>query len=430
VKCVVLVLLAVFPFLAGCAQVTAASAPAPKSRYSSGATATSTPVPTATLVRELIATVTAGLPPVATVAPPGRGSLGIRGVAAIPLGNDSSGQPLFAVVSQGLRNFSTHQTQFIAIYARPASGFRKLAQLDLSSSDFIGPGAVTQVHLDRQQIWLQVTSGAGANGGCFDVLSFDGTNLRDEAHQCLADPNRSHLADIDGDGVPEVVLDQSDNLIFCHACGVAKFVFKVLKWNGSAMVPLDLTPLSASAPADLRDPTNQAVQLANAGLWQEAEATIAPISARTSAVQEPIVAADAGLIRLYADAFANQAKKGPYPLLDNVFYGDYPAALGVLYPLTPAQIFSPRTPLIAGTVAHGFEKSLEQQITTSTNAAIGAEPDLAVAYFLRGWAIYLAKPNDPQVLGDVSRAAQLAPTDPLFTASVAYLQAGSASYGK
>ncbi|HUX87124.1 MAG TPA: hypothetical protein VMW65_08990 [Chloroflexota bacterium] len=433
-KCLILVLLVVLPFFAGCAQVTAASVPTSTGSAPTIPPATSTAapttVPTETGVRPLVATVTARLPPVVTVAPPGRGSLGIRAVAAIPLGPGPSGELLFAVVSQGMRNFSTHQEQFVAIYARSVTGFRMLAQLELPSSDFIGPGALKQVHLDARQVWLQVSSGAGANSGCFDVLRFGGTALHGEAHQCLADPNRSALADIDGDGVTDVVLDQSDNLIFCHACGVTRFSFKVLDWNGSTMVPLNLTPLPVSAPADLRNPTNRAIQLARAGLWQEAEATIAPVSARTTAAKDPVLAADAGLIRLSAETFAKQAQNGPYPLLDNVYYGAYPAALNVMRPMTPAQIFNPQTPLVVGTVAHGFEKSLEKQLMTTTNQAIGAEPNLAAAYYLRGWAAYLANPKDPQVLSDVRRAAQLAPSDPLFTASVAFLQSGASSVGK
>jgi hypothetical protein len=425
----VLLLVASVFILAGCATWTSASTRQGQTDPSVDRDGSSWPPspPAATtesvapLESKLIATVTARLPPTAAAAPPAQGGIGIHGVEVLPLGNGPDGRSLFAVVSQGMRNFSTHQTQFVAIYAaQGTSGFQQLSQLDLPASDFIGPRAIKEVHLDAQHVWLQVFSSAGANSGCFDVLNFDGTRLQDQAHQCLADPNRSHLADVDGDGRLEVILDQSDNLIFCHACGVAKFRFKVLKWNGSAMSQLDLAPLPSSAPTDRRDPTNRAVQLAQAGLWKEAEATISPVQAQ--APGDPLIARDAGLIRLYADAFGTQAQKGPYPLLDDVFYGDYTSALNVLRPLTPAQIFSFPTPLIAGTVAHGFEKSLEQQIITSATLALQAEPDLAAAYYLRGWATYLANPKDPQALRDVARAAQLAPGDQLFAESLNYLR--------
>jgi hypothetical protein len=59
---------------------------------------------------------------------------------------------------------------------------------------------------------------------------------------------------------------------------------------------------------------------------------------------------------------------------------------------------------------------------TTASLAIQAQPDLATAYFLRGWATYLTHKHDPQLLADIIHAAQLAPTEPLFTNSLLYLQ--------
>jgi hypothetical protein len=51
------------------------------------------------------------------------------------------------------------------------------------------------------------------------------------------------------------------------------------------------------------------------------------------------------------------------------------------------------------------------------------KPDLAAAYFLRGWAEYLADPVNllPQAKRDVAKAASLAPNDALYKQSAAFL---------
>src|SRR5439155_9150725 len=49
------------------------------------------------------------------------------------------------------------------------------------------------------------------------------------------------------------------------------------------------------------------------------------------------------------------------------------------------------------------------------------QPDLAPAYFLRGWATYRKDPNSPAALADIKQAAALAPKDALYSQSIAYL---------
>ncbi len=386
---------------------------------------TATPVPQPTQSAQLAATLTAQLAPTATVGPSGMGTIGISGVNTLFLGKGPDGRSLYAAHTVGLRNFLTNQTHFVAIYAQSDGGFQEVSRLVLPDTDYLGDNSVTQQQIDPKLIWLQVEGGAGANSGCFDLLSFDGRTLTDQAHQCNANPNRSRTENLYGSGAPEVVLDQSDNLIFCHACGVTKFKFRVLRWDGSSMVEQKITSLPSPAPADLQRLTNRAVDLAGAGLWKDAQTTITQAKALNP--QDPTVIMDAGLIGLYAGAFGQQAQDGPYPLLDNVFYGDYPAALNVMRPLSPAQIFSQQSPLVVGTVAQGFEQSLEQQLITSTTQALQVEPNLAAAYFIRGWALYLANPSDPKVLSDVQKAAQLDPKEPLYSQSLQYLKARGGS---
>jgi hypothetical protein len=109
-------------------------------------------------------------------------------------------------------------------------------------------------------------------------------------------------------------------------------------------------------------------------------------------------------------------------LLNNLFYGDYPAALQVLRPYSPDQIFSLTGPLITGTVSEGWEPTLAEWITQTTTSAIQLQPNLAAAYFLRGWGAYLSNATDPAARQDVARAAQLDPNEPLYAQSDVYLK--------
>ena len=109
-----------------------------------------------------------------------------------------------------------------------------------------------------------------------------------------------------------------------------------------------------------------------------------------------------------------------YPLLSNVFYGDYAAAVDLMRPYSPEQVFSPDSPLIAGTVAEGYAGIVRDTVVTSTDAALAVRPDLAEAYFLRGWAEYLVDPDNTQARDDVHQAAALRPGD-AFLANCAAL---------
>jgi hypothetical protein len=180
-----------------------------------------------------------------------------------------------------------------------------------------------------------------------------------------------------------------------------------------------------------RDLTNEAVALAEAGLWNDAADVIEQAKQAAANVQPPFtndtVDWDYGLIRLHADAAARAVTDSSYPLLSNVFYGDYAAAVDLMRPYGAAQIFSAQTPLVVGTTAETWVPELTGAITQSATSALALKPDLAPAYFLRGWASYLADPvaNRAQAKADVERASALAPADALYRDAAAFLAGGS-----
>jgi hypothetical protein len=399
------------------------------------ATNTPPPAPTATEVpatpvetsvpvtTELKATVVAGMPPTPT--PDGSGGdWGQVDVAVMPLQVSAGEAPLWAAYSIGMGYYDPMQGHFVAIYTHDDEGWQETSRVVLTNcAQYVDPTSLVQVAVEPSRLWLELQTYAGAHSGCYDLMSFDGETLRLEVSGFNSSPGAGHLADLDGDGLLEVILNQTENYVFCYACGVRLQMFEVLRWDGEQMVNVNLTPLPEGTPADLRQINDRAVELAQSELWKDAQATIA--QAKALDIQDPellsTVTWNAILIDLVAEARADQAQSGIYPLLENVFYGNYAAALESMRPHSPEEIWSLESPLVVGTVAEGWEMALSAWITGFTNLALQAEPDLAAAYFLRAWATDLNDPADPAALADVERAAELAPDDELFSQSLAYL---------
>ena len=138
-----------------------------------------------------------------------------------------------------------------------------------------------------------------------------------------------------------------------------------------------------------------------------------------------------------------QAVDHPYPLLAQIFYGDYPTAVGLMQVYTVTEVFAQPSALISGTVATGWEGVLADWITTTTSTAIDVNPRLADAFFVRGWGKWLGGVTaattgevDPNALpttevaiapetldaavADIRRALELSP-EPFYAASLALL---------
>jgi tetratricopeptide (TPR) repeat protein len=383
---------------------------------------------------ELKGMIEAGLPPTPTPDTSGFSPGGIAEIGVLPLTVNSGGQPLWAVFSVGMHGFGDPpQNHFVALYTRSEAGWQELTRLELAgnldpeafepSPDYLFEGSLRQVNVEPSRIWLQVEGGVGAHGGTYHLLSFDGQALKVEVANSIPIPGGGGgLEDLNGDGVLEVLLDATDPYVFCYACGVRLVSFTVLRWDGSQMVEVPLTPLPESAPGDLRDLNNRAVELAQAGLWKDALATVEQALALDA--QDETVAWNAALIRLTAEARRppHDYESIGYPLLDRIFYGDYAAALDVMADYSVEELFSQPSPLVVGTVAEGWENALAQYIQENATRALQVQPDLAAAWFLRGWATHLSNPDSPEALADIERAAELDPSEPLFTQSVAYLK--------
>lgn len=409
--------------IAGCTTVTpSTSTPAavsPTAEPTVAVTETLSPSPTpdsgAIPTGDLISAVQATLP---------AGALG--GVKAVLLSVPSGSRPLWLVHTFGLRSFESEPIpeHFVAVYTRENDAWNELARLNLSSQpDYVDQNGPRQAQLDPARIWIEVPGGAGAHSGAYELLSFDGVSLRTEVAGFNASPDAGRLEDLNGDGVPEVVLNESDPYVFCYACGVRFISFGVRRWNARQQNLEQVALMSVPANAPGGAPNNRAIELANAGLWKDALAQIdeARAAVDPNAPEAAPILWNHALIKLHAGALVEAIANGPYPLLSNIFYGDFAAAVDIMRAYTPQQIFDPQSPLIAGTPAEGWLDSLTFYVTAGAGAALAYQPDTAPAHFLHGWAQYLSDPTSVDARASVERSAQLAPADQLFSASAAYL---------
>ncbi len=381
-----------------------------------------TPLPVATWSAELAATVVSGLPATATPEQPGSAPVSgaIEGVQVLPVTTDDGRVLVWIAYTYGSRSFDPPQDHVVSIYERDGATWREVSRLTMAEPDYLDPQGVSVAWIGPDDVvWLVVQSGMGAHGSCFDLLRFEAQALQSAVANCNTSPLAGELRDLNGDQVSEVVINQSDNYIFCYACGVRLWQYQIFRRAATNLVEVQLAILPDSAPDDLRRTNNRAVELAQAGLWKDARETIDQIP---PPMTDETVAWNAVLIRLHADARAEQVRNGGYPLLEHVFYGDYAAALDSMRAYSVAEIFARPTPLITSTVALGWEPQLNAWLLAATSSAIQARPDLAAAFFLRGWAVYLADPRDPAVLDNVRRAAQLNPAEPLFMQSLTFLE--------
>ncbi len=363
---------------------------------------------------------------------------GIAGVRAFKLDTGGKQPALWTVYTYGMRSFDPQQDHIVAIYTNDQSGWHELARLVLNSNgstaepapDYLSQDSVRQVFVEPTRIWLEIKGGVGAHSGTYHLIDYDGHTLHIEAAHFSSSPNAASLADLNGDGDLEVLLDNSEYYVFCYACGVKLVQYDILRWDGAHMVPVTLTQLPDTAPEQIRTLNDRAVALATAGLWKEALDTINQIQPDANAL--PALIWNATYIRLNAQAkraILNDDTQG-YPLLENIFYGDYAAAVDLMRTDSVEQIFGSPSPLVTGTVAEGWAQALSQWINSSANKALQTMPDLAPAYYLRAWGTFLVDPKDPSIDNDIARAAKLAPKDQLFADSLTYRRSRVQCYTK
>lgn len=359
---------------------------------------------------------------------PATNSIGIEGIYAFPL-EPTTDQEFWLAHTLGIRNFDPLQNHVLAIYERTGESWREVTRTELAmrdnpedpgvSPDYLGEGSVTQVSIEPDHRWIQVEGGAGAHSGVYGLFRFDGTALTEEVSSFSSSPGVGRVEDLNNDGVGEVLLDASDPYVFCYACGVRLVQWAIERWDGTQMISVTLAALSSDAPAEVTQFNEELINLAQAGLWKD---TLARLDeAAVFSYTEPALQWNLIYARLNGEARRDATSEPAYPLLAQLFYGDYPAAIEIMRTVGADGLFIPTSELVMGTVAESWEPTLADWIVKTVDPALALQPDLAAAYFLRGWAAYIREHNEAAAVPDIQKAAELAPDDELYTKSLQFL---------
>ena len=333
--------------------------------------------------------------------------------------NRVDGSQLWMSYSVGFRPFDPIQNHFVLLLKPEGEGWLELGRVELEFPDILFPESVQTLE-ENGRLWLQVESGVGAHGGCFDLLLWDGTTFSHSVSQCHSSPaGAGELGDLNGDGQLDVLLNNTNDYIFCYACGVRKPMYQVQTFNGSFWETVSLAP--APEGDDYVVALNDAaVDLANAGLWLDASQTLGQLN-----VDDPTIVWNQTIVGLHEEAHLEMISYSPYPLLQAIFYGDYETSMTMMRHFAVTDLFSIEgNPLIVGTPAEGWLDPLSEELLSATELALNHQPDLAAAHFIHGWATFLVDPENPSVLQDIQQAATLAPTDPLYVDSLLLLSGG------
>lgn len=383
---------------------------------------------------ELQEAIVAQLPPTATPAsgesPESFG--GIAEVAVEPLRVPAGAEPLWLAYSLGFPNFEHEQKHFLAIYSHTNQTWKEIARQELLNADSMMQGSVEQINISNDRIWLFVQSGVGAHSSCLEVISFDLGKLKSELENCNSSPLAGFVQDNDSDGIDEIVTNETDNYVFCYACAERFFSYTLHHWDGKQFQKVNLqTP----PPVEVSSPLYQLFEVARFGLWTETRPFYR--AHETEMSFDSLTRMYIYLFELHREDFEEQAFRGGYPLLDQLFYGDYAAAEAVLRAYTPEDLFVSPSPLITGTLAEGWETQVTTWITTTVDPLISAnnggdapmlpEPirnvdRLAAANYLYGWALSLGEEGPAAGRSYFERAASLKPEDSFYQATLNYLQ--------
>ena len=268
--------------------------------------------------------------------------------------------------------------------------------------------------------WTTVRGGTGAHAGTLNIIRFDGQSLSTELSWLSARPIAGEVADLDGDGAAEVVVDDSDPYVFCYACAVELKREILYWWDGSRLVPVDLRAPVGNVPPAVADQVDEVMALAQGSLWRDA--ALAAIAAARQAPGSPEVRWLSVLVNRTAAARLLHAGSVAQPLLTTVFAGEYGAAVDLMRRLDPAQAFALNGPLILDTEAERDPSTMAIQLLDHTTRALGAAPDRAEIHAVHALALTLASPDDlTGARSAMQRAMELAPDDPFFAAAGDFL---------
>ena len=333
-----------------------------------------------------------------------------RGVAVQQLQTDGEAA-LFAAYTFGLPPLSSSALHTVSVHEERESGWLELGRVELECVNYLDEHSLKQVSIEPTGLWLAVQGGAGAHGGCLEVLRWDGLGLSLVISSFNSIPDAGSVTDLNGDGQLDLLLNNSDPYIFCYACGLQLYQARFFHWDGEKLAEAAPRLLPEDRPLHLRAINSHALALADAGLYADALDEIE--RAEIAAPSDPSVEWNALWIGHHLEVSRQLALVSPFPLLSHVFAGDWDFAFEVLWSMDSSTLFSD-TPIPAGSAAYGFEQTVGHLLIQNGNSALIVQPGRAEVHALVAWGEFLLNRDDTAVLSGLENAAELAPGDPRY----------------
>ena len=419
------------------------------------APATATPPPAATRATEAATpTETATTPPTAATTedlPPEELAAELTGIAlgpivdvfgegareltahAFPLGVRDTEGAYWAVVTNGPQPFLREEDgnvlnffHIVALYRRnvDASWSEPLSELTLETAphrthtvEVFDPGPLTP---GGEAALIAIRGETGAHGSTFDVLLAQGRWLKTVASHISGSPDSGSLADLDGDGVVELIFNTSNAYVFCYACAVQEKGEQVYRWTG---VEYEAVPIEApeDLSGDLSSSADRVVRLATANLWRDA-AMLAIETSRRAPEHRGLRWLSIAVNRMAATRLGH-AGSGGQPLLTNVLAGEYDAAYALMRALSPGEAFALDGPLISGTAAETDLPAMVSYLLFYADEALKVRDDDAAIHVVRALGQVLASPDElNRARTSIGRALRLTPGDTFLQETQAYLE--------
>ena len=351
---------------------------------------------------------------------------------ALPVGPGDEHGTRWVVVTNGPQPFYVDEDgepvnffHFIALYRRntDATWSDVLYQVTLETAP---QRTQVEVYDTGPRSWqgaaplVAISGGTGAHAGTLDVVVVEGELLAVAVSHVSARPGAGSIADLDGDGVLELILNSSNPYVFCYACSVEERGEIVYRWDG---VRYDAVPLEApdDLEGDLAAAAERVVRLAEANLWRAA-ATLAIETSRRTPEHEGLRWLSIVVNRTAALRLGYAGSPGQ-PLLANVFAGEYGAAFALMRALPPEEAFALDGPLVGGTAAETDLPTMVAYLLFYADEALKVRDDDPAIHAVRALGQAFASPDDlNRARSSIGRALRLAPDDPFLQEAKAYLE--------
>ena len=314
---------------------------------------------------------------------------------------------------------------FAALYRRDADGTwdGPTAKLTIDSApqrirDFVVFDPRASTSPKARPTLIAIHGETGAHGGTFDVLRLDDGRLETALSHIGARSAAGDIVDLDGDGIPEVVLNDSNPYVFCYTCAVEEKHEQLYFWidGGYQAVPLDMPP---GLPPELAATAAQVVRLARADLWRDAAALAADLARRGA--RDDLRRLSVLVNRTAALRLAHAGTSGQ-PLLTNVLAGEYAQAFALISRHTPEDAFSLDGPLVTDTAAASDPTTMAVTLIDYSEQALAERPADAAIHTVRALGLALASPDDlRRARAAINDAVESAAGDQFLDAAQAYL---------